>query len=109
MMPRQVSLSGLKGEFFMFDVWGSMVYRCESCGNEKRMYLEVGVEGPGKQNEMPCPFCIRCPECNKLDMTHVDWVKDEAFTPRRIQKSESYFRLDRNAGCGRAVHQSNKA
>jgi len=92
----------------MFNVWGSMVYRCK-CGNEKRMHLEVGVEGPGKQNEMPCPFCIVCPDCHKLDMVHVDWARDEAFAPRGIQKGESYFRLDRKAGCGRPVHQVNKA
>lgn len=90
----------------MFKVWGSMIYRCGSCEHERRMYLEVGVEGPPGQKEMPCPFCIACPNCGQLDMVHDDWHKDEQFKPREIQKGESYFRLDKKAGCGRAVHKA---
>jgi len=86
-------------------VWGSMLYRCESCGHEERMYLEVGVEGPPGKKKMPCPFCIICPECGALDMVHVDWHKDEEFEPRQIHKGESYFRLDKENECGRPVYK----
>ena len=87
-----------------FKVWGTMVYRCNSCNHEETMFLEVGVEGPPGQKEMPCPFCIVCPKCGELDMNHVDWHKDTEFEPMPAIKGMSYFRLDKRHGCGRPVY-----
>jgi len=89
----------------MTKVWGSMLYRCESCGYEERMYLEVGVEGPLGKKKMPCPFCITCPKCESLNMIHVDWDKDESFEARELKNGESYFKLDEEYGCGRPVYK----
>lgn len=92
----------------MFKVWGSMIYHCDTCGYEKRMYLEVGVEGPPGKKKMPCSFYIKCPMCGALDMNHIDWHRDEAFKPREIKRGESYFRIDKKYGCGRPVHPKEK-
>lgn len=92
----------------MFKVWGSFLYKCSNCGHDRKMFLEVGVEGPLGKNKMPCPFCIRCPECGELTMKHIDWHRDEAFEPRQIQKHESYFRLSKSKdemACGRPVYK----
>ncbi|WP_027399840.1 hypothetical protein [Anaerovorax odorimutans] len=45
-------------------VHGGMKYKCESCGKEWFMSLEIGVEDWGKnvRAHQPCPFTILC-EC----------------------------------------------
>lgn len=45
-------------------VHGGMKYKCQSCGKEWFMNLEIGVEDFGENGRphQPCPFCIMC-EC----------------------------------------------
>ena len=82
-------------------VHGAMQYRCEKCGKEWRMWLEVGVEGENKK--MPCPFSIRC-KCGGLAQ-HINW-QDDIWLPKPIPLEEkmSYFQLDRK---GLNNHDSN--
>ena len=91
----------------MPEVWGSMLYICRDCGHDRRMYLEVGVEGPPGHKEMPCPFSITCPVCHNFgSMRHTLWYLDEAFPPRKVKEHESYFKLSKSKSanaCGRAV------
>lgn len=82
-------------------VHGSMVYKCENCGELETMYLEKGVEGPNKVQ--PCPFIICCPKCESLSMNHVMWSLDTFFPPRPIICNESYFALDLEHNCGKPI------
>lgn len=43
-------------------VHGGMKYRCEKCGHERFICLEIGVEDQGKNGRphQPCPFVIAC-------------------------------------------------
>ena len=84
-------------------VWGSMNYAC-NCGATRKMFLEVGVEGPKGMKEMPSPFSIICPECGELEMVHVDWRRDDKFEICKLQPGDSYFELDAEYGCGKPVH-----
>ena len=79
-------------------VHGAFIYRCEDCGNEWRMWLEVGVEG--KDKIMPSPFTIGC-ECGGW-AEHIDWHKDIRLkNPIPLWEEEKYFALDYEEGCGR--------
>ena len=89
----------------MTKIWASMIYKCQSCGFAKLMYLEMGVEGPEGQKQMPCPFCIRCSKCGELNMVHVAWELDNYFEPRELKEKESYFMVDEEARCGRPIHR----
>lgn len=50
-------------------IHGGMKYRCEDCGKEWFMGLEIGVEDRGEHGRphQPCPFCIPC-ECGGMAM-----------------------------------------
>ena len=97
-------------------VHGAMIYECEKCGKKWRMWLEVGVEGPGDyetgQKLMPCPFMITC-ACGG-DAKHTDWHNDIRLPePRPLMDNMSYFKLDRkglkkkyNMACGIPVVKS---
>ncbi len=81
-------------------VHGAFTYRCEDCGNEWRMWLEVGVEG--KDKIMPSPFTIGC-ECGGW-AEHIDWHKDIRFSEhghRPISIGMKFFVLDHEYGCGK--------
>ena len=68
----------------------SMVYACDA-GHERRIYCEVGVEGPPELRAdeqawkehriIPSPFMgPPCPVC-MLGTHHARWSEDEEFTP----------------------------
>lgn len=75
-------------------VHGSMHYKCEKCGDIFKMYLQEGVEGPGKIQ--PCPFTI-VHTCEGL-ASHVMWNLDEYFKPRQLKSNENYFALGERCG-----------
>lgn len=75
-------------------VHGSMHYKCDKCGEMFTMYLQNGVEGPGKIQ--PCPFAI-VHTCGGL-ASHVVWDLDEYFKPRQLKSNESYFALGEKCG-----------
>lgn len=90
--------------------WKAFNYRCEVCGKEFKIYLQVGVEGPADQNEMPSPFSLSCPnECKGFfPLMHVDWWRDEDVWPiRNAKKGDYIFVLDKETGCGTPVEIMN--
>lgn len=76
-------------------VWGSMLYRCDD-GHEERVYLGVGVEGPGELRAesayIASPFMIGCRYCESTS-SHVEWEKDEEFAPRDPPPGVRYFKI----------------
>lgn len=98
--------------------WGTMIYSCEHCGFEWRVWLSLGVEGPPTLRDaelfVPAPFGgIRCPAwpiksgataeerarfqhmtaCTG-SMSHVRFAADEEFEPRLIPDDAPRFVLD---------------
>jgi hypothetical protein len=85
-------------------VWKVFHYRCEVCGKIIQMYLQEGVEGPNREECIPSPFSISCPNgCNGLGpMIHIAWHMDiDVIPPRLIKEGEYVFLYDHEAGCGR--------
>lgn len=81
-------------------IHGGFIYQCEDCGQEWRMWLEVGVEGRNKI--MPSPFTMGC-ECGGW-ASHIDWHRDIIYSKdehRPIRVGMKYFALDHEYGCGR--------
>lgn len=88
-------------------VHGGMHYRCEDCGKEWIMWLEIGVEDHGRHGRphQPCPFVIMC-DCGGFAQ-HVDWHKDIQLPgPRPIGDGMRYFSYDHSGedrACGHAT------
>jgi hypothetical protein len=73
-------------------VHGAMIYECEKCGKQWRMFLEVGVGG--KDSLMTMPFMIGC-ACGGI-AKHIDWHRDTSYPhPMPVNNEMSYFKLDR--------------
>lgn len=100
-------------------VHGAMKYRCEKCGKEWWMLLEVGVEDHGKHGRphQPCPFMILC-DCGGFAQDISSYVPLPEV--RELRPRMRYFAYD-NSGkedaCGHpsiykpaeAVEEANKA
>ncbi len=91
--PRAASLITFHGYF---------VYQCDDCHKEFKMWLQQGVEGPGKKQ--PAPFFIRCPYCGGSSR-HFDWTKAKFYQPFQVPllPGTNYFALDEKLGHARAV------
>jgi hypothetical protein len=94
--------------------WGTMRYRCESCGFDWRVWLALGVEGPASLKSrclyMPCPFTISCPAWPNMQpceghMSHINWAEDERFPePQLPPDSVPRFVLPDSGGtCARLL------
>ena len=86
-------------------VHGGMKYRCQSCGKEWFMCLEIGVEDWGKngRKHQPCPFFIMC-ECGELacDISGIISFGEEPLRP--LLPGMRYFAYDssgRENACGK--------
>ena len=81
---------------------GSMNYRCENCGEEWTMWLEMGVEDQGIYGRVsqPCPFTILC-DCGGLAQ-HIEWHQDVNLPVlKQAEAGMRYFAYD-NTGRARA-------
>jgi hypothetical protein len=103
--------------------WGTMVYACDRCGFEWKVWLALGVEGPPNVKSLglyvPAPFKAgRCPSWPvKPDATpeeratfrhltrcdgeigHVRFREDEEFEPALIPDDSPRFVLDHWYDC----------
>lgn len=43
----------------------AMMYKCEKCGSEWWMFVEIGLEQPGPDHK-PTPFTVMCPVCKRV-------------------------------------------
>ncbi|MDD4608962.1 MAG: hypothetical protein PHY71_02260 [Bacteroidaceae bacterium] len=75
---------------------GIMKYRCEKCGKEWFMHLEVGVEDWGKNGRphQPCPFIIGC-DCGGMAQDVSGLIPFGSIAP--IDIGDRYFKYD-NSG-----------
>ncbi len=86
-------------------VHGYMMYECECCGQQVKMYLEKGLEDriqdkENPQQHKPVPFIIGCNKCGGA-MKHVDWNMDKCFgfyLP--LPEGGSYFKNTKDGNCG---------
>lgn len=87
-------------------VHGYMVYKCENCGKEFRMWCEKGVEdGRETTNSVPSPFVIRhnCGGFAK-DISGLFRINKPRKNPMLdydagymlLPENESYFAYDKN-------------
>ena len=91
-------------------VHGYMLYCCEDCGFEIKMYLERGLEDrveyekTGKHK--PVPFIIGCPKCGGF-MRHIAWDvgRSDIYTFFTPHDGDGYAGLfaDFDAECGLPV------
>jgi hypothetical protein len=87
-------------------IWKSYRYRCEKCGCAITIHLQEGVEGPDRNNYIPSPFSINCPNwCDGLcPMLHASWHLDAEINPPRLAKDGEYvFLYDNETGHGLPV------
>ncbi len=81
----------------------AMHYQCEQCGEERKMWLQTGLEEPNNPNSKPVPFITACPECGGF-FKHVRWSEDIHLSfPVPITEKMSYFEKRRRSDCGVAV------
>lgn len=80
-------------------VHGSMIYRCERCGREWRMYLEKGIEEFG-DNHKPSPFIIPCKRCGGMakDISGIMKFAGGGYYP--LPDGASYFANKKGSDCG---------
>lgn len=94
-------------------VHGYMVYRCEKCGKEFRMWCEKGVEdGNETQHSVPSPFVIHH-SCGgfaqdisglfRINKPRPNPMLDYDAGYMLLPEKESYFAYDKNKDCGIAV------
>lgn len=93
-------------------VHGSMLYKCERCGNIFKMYLERGLEDrvyeavhPGTHK--PVPFAINCTCERGAIATHQFWYADEEFDHRELLEEECYFENAEGCDCGKPHIRNN--
>ena len=80
-------------------VHGAYKYRCDMCGKETLMWLEIGVEQRGDVDSIPCPYMINC-KCGGF-ARHVDWNKDIHLPrPMPVADTMNYFKYNKNIGHG---------
>ena len=80
-------------------VHGAYKYKCDMCGKETLMWLEIGVEQRNDEDSIPCPYMLNC-KCGGF-ARHVDWNKD-IHLPRAmpVAKSMNYFKYNKIIGHG---------
>ena len=92
-------------------IHGAMKYKCEKCGKEWWMSLEVGVEDHGKNGRphQPCPFCIPC-ECGGIANDISGYISAPAI--ETLNSGVKYFAYDKSGkedACGKmAIYISDK-
>ena len=83
-------------------VHGYMVYRCEKCGKEFRMWCEKGVEDRNETlHSVPSPFVIHH-SCGGFAQDISGLFRYDAGY-MLLPEKESYFAYDKNKDCGIAV------
>ena len=88
-------------------VHGGMKYRCQNCGKEWYMFLEIGVEDFGKngRNQQPCPFFIMC-DCGELACDISGIISFGEGQLRPLLPGMRYFAYDnsgRENACGKPM------
>lgn len=77
-----------------------MNYQCESCGEQRIMWLQTGLEEPKNPNSKPVPFITACPKCGGY-FKHVRWNEDIFLPgPRPIAHHMNRFENRKGADCG---------
>jgi hypothetical protein len=78
--------------------WGTMVYRCEACGYEARVWLSLGVEGPQVLRDaslyLACPFTMRCWACAGKPVEAGDPLPPAPFNKQPLNGTMSHVRFD---------------
>lgn len=87
-------------------VHGAMKYRCISCGNEKFVFLEKGLEdqvhdAKHPKEHKPVPFCISCDKCGFVmyDVSGILHIPSKNHY-EELSKGEWYFANIKNKDCG---------
>lgn len=80
-----------------------MHYQCESCGEERLMWLQTGLDDPKNRNSKPVPYITACPKCGGY-FKHVRF-NDDIFLPgpRPISPHMNRFENRKGHECGVAV------
>lgn len=80
-----------------------MHYQCETCGEERMMWLQTGLEEPKNPNSKPVPYITACPVCGGC-FKHVRW-NDDIHLPSPLKIGALWSRFERRRGhdCGVAV------
>lgn len=73
----------------------AFLYRCETCGYQELMWLELGLEEHGDERAKPVPYVIGCPKCGEhlRGMVHVRWEMD-VLLDEPVELSESHCRFE---------------
>lgn len=79
----------------------AMHYRCESCGEERRMWLQTGLEEPNNPHSKPVPFITACPKCGGC-FKHVRWNED-IFLPAPVPIAGQMNHFERRKGCEHGI------
>ena len=78
--------------------WAYMIYKCEDCGWETKMYLENTLERHDEGHK-PVPFMIRCPKCHGFHCQDISGT-NVIFKDIPIGCLDNYFKDDPNYDCG---------
>lgn len=60
-----------------------MWYACGSCGHRERIW---------NSRDGVTPFCMSCPSCGKLELSHVEFHRDDYAPEHRLAKGQRFWR-----------------
>ena len=81
----------------------AMLYRCEKCGSEWWMFVEVGLEQPGPDHK-PTPFTVMCPVCKRGLAMDISGPVDIPGGLMELIPGESYFANVKKCDCGMPIY-----